>query len=541
MLERISVPRRAMDFEDYIDILRRNFLWILGPAFAGLVISTVVAFSMQDVYISSALIRIVPQQIPDTLVQNVSSQQLADHINAMAENILSRNTLTNLINTYHLYRNELKSMPLEDVINGMKGKAIIIRPTAGVANLSGRNLPAMQVGFIYNDPRTAKAVCDDLVGRFLSQNTEDTMQSQEQASSFLKDEFTRAKRELDDLNQKLVDFRAKNAGRLPEEMELNAQQMNALSSRAGSLTEALNRNGEQRMMLESAMRAAKDRMNIIKDVNPGVQARNAHVSQLDAQIGGLQMQIEDMKDRYTESFPDLQRARQQLALLQKQREQVAKQNPANVEPSAVDDPGRARERLEAQAQIDTLQTQMKANAMEADEIHKEIGQVNGALQVYQGRLQAVPAGEKEYTELIHDRDIARAHYDELEGKVEKAHLSMSMERRKEGETLEILDPASLPTAPAAPKRTTYIAMGPGIGIVLGIIIAGVREVKDTSLKNLKDARLYTQLSILGSIPLLENDLVVQRRKQIMWVGWATATLAGLAIMAISVAHYYLKA
>ena len=63
-------------------------------------------------------------------------------------------------------------------------------------------------------------------------------------------------------------------------------------------------------------------------------------------------------------------------------------------------------------------------------------------------------------------------------------------------------------------------------------------MKDTSLKNLKDARLYTQLSILGSVPLLENDLVVQRRKQMMWVGWATATLVGVAVMGLSMARYY---
>jgi hypothetical protein len=61
------------------------------------------------------------------------------------------------------------------------------------------------------------------------------------------------------------------------------------------------------------------------------------------------------------------------------------------------------------------------------------------------------------------------------------------------------------------------------------------------LKNLKDARLYTQLSILGSVPLLENDVVVQRRKQVMWVSWATGTLLGLAIIAGSIAHHYLKA
>jgi hypothetical protein len=72
-----------------------------------------------------------------------------------------------------------------------------------------------------------------------------------------------------------------------------------------------------------------------------------------------------------------------------------------------------------------------------------------------------------------------------------------------------------------------------------LVIVGMREVKDTSLKSLKDARLYTQLSVLGSIPLLENDVVVQRRKQVMWVGWAAATVVGLAIMAGSIVHYYM--
>ena len=84
-----------------------------------------------------------------------------------------------------------------------------------------------------------------------------------------------------------------------------------------------------------------------------------------------------------------------------------------------------------------------------------------------------------------------------------------------------------------------LPMGLVAGLGLGIVIVAIREVKDTSLKSLKDARLYTQLDILGSVPLLENDVVVQRRKQMMWVGWATATIAGLLIMAGSVARYYL--
>jgi hypothetical protein len=79
------------------------------------------------------------------------------------------------------------------------------------------------------------------------------------------------------------------------------------------------------------------------------------------------------------------------------------------------------------------------------------------------------------------------------------------------------------------------------GLLFGIALIGIREIKDTSLKNLKDARLYTNLAILGSIPLIEDGSVVRRRSVMRWLGWAGATLAGIAIMAASVARYYLKA
>jgi len=83
-----------------------------------------------------------------------------------------------------------------------------------------------------------------------------------------------------------------------------------------------------------------------------------------------------------------------------------------------------------------------------------------------------------------------------------------------------------------------IAIGAGVGLLLGLVIAGAREMKDTSLKNLKDVRAYTQMAILGSIPLLENDFVVRRRRRLAWLGWTTACLAAVVVISGSVVYYY---
>lgn len=545
MLDRMSVPRRALDFEDYIDMVRRNFGWIIGPVFAGVVIATVVAFLLPDKYVSQARIRIVPQQISPELIQNVTAQDIVDRINGMAQSIQSRDTLTSIINSYGLYKNELKGEPMEDVITKMKS-SIGIKPLTGWTNIAGKSLPAMEVSFAYSDKYTAQKVCQELVSRFMTANREQNMQVQQATNEFLSDEGARAKHDLDDVEKRLAAYRQQNAGRLPDEQQSNIAEMNALENRANGLSDGLSRNTEQKMMLESELRIAKDRLATYQVNSPQALSENQKVAGLDKEIEQLQDNIEAMKGRYTEDYPNLQAAQERLTFLKKQRdqavkdqqahEQAAKDNPSNAAP--VYNPGLVRDRMSAQAVVQQIETQLKASALERERVTKGLANVNAALNNYAARIQSLPASEKEYTDLLRERDLAKERYIAFQIKQEKSGLSMELVRRQQGETLELIDSASLPPAPAAPKRAMIIPIGAGVGLALGLALVAMREVKDTSLKNLKDARLYTQLSILGSIPLLENDVVVQRRKQVMWVGWAAATFLGLAIIAGSVAHHY---
>src|SRR5579885_2998215 len=93
----VSISRRPPDVEDYIDMLRRYRSWIIGPTFAGLVIATVVAFLWPDTYISTAVMRITPQQVPDKLVPSVVTTQMAERLQQLQTEILSRTSLAEII------------------------------------------------------------------------------------------------------------------------------------------------------------------------------------------------------------------------------------------------------------------------------------------------------------------------------------------------------------------------------------------------------------------------------------------------------------
>src|SRR5947209_1504733 len=124
----MSVSRRPPDVEDYIDMFRRYRSWLIGPMFAGLVIAVVVAFLYPDTYVSTAMMRIVPQQISDRLVPTVINMQMAQRLQQMQQVILSRNSLIELIQRLDLYKKERLRYPMEDIVQEMRNKALRIQP-----------------------------------------------------------------------------------------------------------------------------------------------------------------------------------------------------------------------------------------------------------------------------------------------------------------------------------------------------------------------------------------------------------------------------
>jgi polysaccharide biosynthesis transport protein len=532
MLDRASVPRRALDFEDYVSMIRRNFRWIIGPLFAGLVVSTVVAYLWRDTYVSEALIRIVPQQISTEVVPDLTAQDISDRINGMAQQIKSHSTLTTMITSFGLYPKEVKSAPMQDVVEQMK-KDIAIKPVEGITNVTGKELPAMQVSFSYRDAITAQKVCSDIVARFVDANIHESLGMQQSAYQFINEQYENASKNLQAIDTKLEEFRKKYAGRLPDEMQANMAQMQALSQRSASVSDALGRNAEQRTVLQSALEMANDRVKAVKSA-PQSPQQNLKLSELDKEISNLQTDIGSMKNRYTDNMPDLVTAQERLKLLKKQREEAAKNDDSDENSGGLN-----KDLLDAQNLVKSYQGQLAANSLEAKRLQKESNNVNGALAAYQNGLQGLPSGQKEYAELMRDHELAKKSYDDLSVQRQKSAAAIKLSDRKQGQSLELLDSPTLPSAPSKPKRYIIIPAGALAGLAIGVIIVALREMKDGSLKSLKDARVYTQLPILGSIPLLENDVVVQRRKQALWVGWAAATLVGLAIMAGSIVHYYI--
>jgi succinoglycan biosynthesis transport protein ExoP len=539
--EGLSVPRRALDVEDYIDIGRRHRGWIFGPFLLTLVASVVGVYLYPDSYVSQAVVKIVPQQVPQSMVQSAINQQMSDRINSIAQTVVSRTTLTTIINTFGLYPRERSRMPIEDVIEQMKRK-IEILPVASPAAPQDR-IPAFAVKFSYQNRFLAQKVVQDLVSRFIDENIRNRSNATFQTAQFIRDEVDSAKKQLDEAENRLAAFRMQNNGRLPDQVESNMRQLGALQAQVTYLDAQLSRANQDRLQLESNIRIYKDQFTALtkESADTALQAqKTARLAEAERELEQAENQLVILRQHYKETYPDVQAAIGRVEAARKRRDSVMKDEAAERADASLKPPGvqAARESRELDATVRRLQSALEAKDLEIQNAQKEMKRVAELIKSYQSRVETVPLGEKQYSELIRDRELAKQKYVDLNEKLQKAEIAQEMEGRKQGEMLELLDPASLPTTPAEPKRPLVISLGAGIGLILGIIIAGAREMKDTSLKNLKDVRAYTHMPILGSVPLLENDFVVRRRRRMAWLGWTTACLAAAVVISGSIVYYY---
>ena len=542
----VGISRRVPDVEDYVDMLRRYRSWIAGPMFAGLVISVLVAFLWPDTYVSQAMMRITPQQVSERLLPAVINTEMADRIGQMETEILSRGSLAQIIQkpTLNLYERRRQREPMEDIIQDMRTKYIRIQVLADPTGQSEhRYASAFSIQFSYSDRLKSQAVVNELVARFLDQNVNVQRNKAVLTENFLDDEQKGAKEKLDKLETAITHFRIENQGKLPEQLQSNMTGVTNLQMQLSALEDALGRDQQNKLILEARLQTLRNSQNFVaanlEDTVIGQAVKDQRLIDLNNRITEAKSQLAGLLQIYRPDYPDIKQAQARIASLERERDDTEKQqvdkgatvkkvvNP-QMQKSLED---LKNEQAQVQAQIAGSQAEIEAKTLRHAELTR-------SLSAYQSRIEGSAANQQQYEALTRDYQLAKTEYEEMSRRMEASATARNLEEHKAGENLEVLDPASLPEQPSEPNRWAIAGIGMAIGLFAGVLLAGAREAKDTSLKNLKDVRAYTNLPVLSSIPLLESALLVRRKRRLFWLAWSSAIIAGTMAMSGSMYYYF---
>jgi uncharacterized protein involved in exopolysaccharide biosynthesis len=440
---------------------------------------------------------------------------------------------------------------MEDVVETMRKDIRMgsVESITSVVRGQNREGIAFALRFSYVDRRKVQQVCQDLVGSFINESIRLSSSQSTQTTEFFRDELERARQDLESIDKRITEFRMKNMGvSAQDEQALNAR-VNTLESTAMNLNNGISRSQQDKLQLESQLRFSSDQLAqlstpvVIEQGQQSVQAVNQQLVSMDRQIDQMEASLATLKEAYKESHPDVVRMQGLLNLRKQERERLAasasepKQDQHPPKKVVVNRSDSAEARALA-SEVAKLRSALQAKDMEIEDLVRQLKETRDRIRAYLNQIGSSPLAQQQYQQLLRDREQIAKDYQELSGKMSVSELASNLQSRKQGETLEVLDPPVVPTDPAQPKRGIIIGLGLALGAALGIAFSGIREIKDSSLKNLKDVRAYTHLTVLASVPLLENDFVVRRRRRIGWLAWSAALLLGVLVMSGSVAYYF---
>src|SRR5215831_648076 len=382
----LSVPRRALDVEDYIDILRRHWMWIVGPAFAGLVIGVVVAFLWPDTYSSYAIMRITPSQVSDRIVPTNFNLHMQDRMATMLQDVSSRSKLIDMIKKFNLYPSEQAKRPLEDIVEDMRDKIRFEAvESSNSQNQQNKTGGAFKITFQYTDKYNAQKVVQEMVNSFMSENVVDRRAKSRITTEFLSEEVKNAKADLDRIENELTAFKMRNAGRLPEELQSNLQMQNSFQQQLTAVQEVLNRNQQDKMMLETNLQNLKSQLTTLENSEPAadpvvrtkVETRNDRLLEAEKRVSDAELELQALKEKLRPTNPDLRTATARVETLKQDRDRIAAQLTADQE---------KREKMAATAPAPAPGPPKK---VVSSLILKTYGEVEGQIKTTQARIRAL--------------------------------------------------------------------------------------------------------------------------------------------------------
>ena len=528
-------PSEGFNLDYYLGVVRRRHFQFLIPLFVGWTLVWAASWVLPSRYQSSTLILVEQPTMPKDYVTPNVNDDLQERMQSITQQILSRTRLLHIIDQFNLYVSDHGDRLPDDKVDLMR-KDINIEL---VRDARSDRITAFNVSYTSGNPRLAQQVTSELTNLFINENLEVRQQQSEGTTQFLESQLEDARKSLSEQEEKVREFKGQHVGEMPGQLASNLQILSGLQSQLQNAQDALNAANQQHVYLQTLAdqyRALQGTAKTADGTTPiGLPA-------LDQELEKEKAQLADLRSHYTDRHPDVRKLKEQVAETEKMRDQLLASlkiksadgsnqgvdSSSPITPSA--DPAQASMSLQ-------LQGQVRSNQMEITNREHDIAALKAKIDDYQARLNQEPIREQQLADLTRGYDQSKANYDDLLRKKNESQMATSMELLQQGERFRVVDAPSFPEKPQFPNRLKFCGMGLGVGLALGVFVAGAFEILDRRAYNEQELKSLISVPILAEIPEVSSPLDENRARKRLWLGWATAALVFCVILAGSAFSY----
>ena len=472
---------------DYIEIMKRR-IWYLVIPFVLIILGTVlfVIFAPR-LYKASTLVLVSPQQVPEALVHTTVTSRIEERLQSIAQEVMSRTRLEQVIAEFRLYQKESKTLSKEEIVEKMQKDIKVELPT------KRDEKGFFTISYIGKDPQVVTGVTNRLTSLFIEENLRVREKQAVGTTEFLASELTTTKTKLEQLEAALTQYKQQHMGELPEQRDTNLKILEQLQLQYQRIGENLRAAQDRKLYIQKQLSdlelpisagggtpaLGKETLLSSGRSSPVPEMAGNYESQKDA----LNRQLDELTSKYTATHPDVIAAKRKLAELEKKKETYnVKNDPRHKE----------------------LRNQLVIIDIEIKRFRSEEAQISGQMNRYRGRIENVPSREQEMASLARDYQNTRETHELLMKKNQDAQQAENLERRQKGEQFRIIDPARLPEKPFSPDIPKVLLIGLALSIGCSFGLAFIREQMDRSFHDAGDAEATLGLKVLATIPKIEE-------------------------------------
>ena len=460
----------TIDLREIGAILKRNAANIARVTGVCIVAAGVYLAVATPVYESQALLRVKqPKGIGSSLLEAMpmgNAMANTQLMNTYAEILKSRSVIVPVIEKTEEPNKEGK---FPDYAGYVKGK---------VATAPFKDTEIMQLTVRANTAEKAQKANSLIVEGFLNRLTELSRDQQKATRGFIEERTATAKKELKDAEDKLTDYKKANDIIAPDDaVKLATEKMGMVDKL----------NAENRVALATA-NARLASTNAQLNGEAASIADNKSIQLYNSQLAQLEGERISYLDKYTAQHPKVKQVEQEIAnLKQKINSEINKvaslqapsDNPVHQQLLAA--------KFQSEAEASVAQSNL-AKLHQIDNDNKE-------------DIRNLSDKEQEFVSLMRDVTVANEIYVMLAKRLEEAKVAEASVATE----VQVVDTATLPTAPVAPKKAMTLLMAALLGILASSGFVVVRELLNRTIKNSDDVANYLDLPVLGSVPDM-NDL-----------------------------------
>jgi uncharacterized protein involved in exopolysaccharide biosynthesis len=338
------------------------------------------------------------------------------------------------------------------------------------------------------------------------------------ATSSLDAQIAEAGRRVTAHEQKLADFRRRQAGEIRSQLQGSLQAIQRTQIQLQSVTGSIEELRDQRVQLEQQLAEAQARAS--------APAPDAPVSTVQ-QLGMARAQLQLLRLRLPPDHPDVVALERTILEIEARAAQDAARG--GGAPAGAPQDAAAQRRVRAlEEEIRSVDRQLSAATAEQSRLRRALDQ--------QTRAEVTPGADAELTELTRQYDALQAAHSALLARRAAPAAAAGTAPSEGDETFSVLDPPSAPAATGAGRWRMAMTVGaPVAGLLLGLALALMVERRDSTFRREDEVRHALGLPVLALVPDMLSDTERQhlRRRTLMTdLAGAGALLASVLMLVL---------